>query len=263
MGGRHSAPQAAPAAPAPTTAAPGAPPAAPPPNVPPPTVGYIILTEILFALSVGLPIGMLAIVDQHLTSKPFTYTGTELPAAYQNRTFNIELVGDFNFTAVGFLWWLAMAIVFSVWANASNTAGNDGYNWRNVYCFFAWVLVIAFGVSSILALIMLSERLQRRAFGPRPPKKKKERKPKHDKLPVTKPNNHHPAAPAAAGAGTGAGASAGAAATASHATVPANGAPAAAAPSGGAWPQTGAGRAASPAGAGPGAVAGHMKCILC
>jgi hypothetical protein len=35
-------------------------------------------------------------------------------------------VGDFNFTAVGFLWWLAMAIVFSVWANASNTAGNDG-----------------------------------------------------------------------------------------------------------------------------------------
>lgn len=47
----------------------------PPHQHAPPHLSYIILTEILFALSVGLPIGMLAIVDQHLTSKPFTYTG--------------------------------------------------------------------------------------------------------------------------------------------------------------------------------------------
>lgn len=35
-------------------------------------------------------------------------------------------LGDFNMSLLGCAWWLAMAIVFSVWADEANRAGNPG-----------------------------------------------------------------------------------------------------------------------------------------
>ena len=33
-------------------------------------------------------------------------------------------IGNFNMAVIGLAWWLAMAILFSVWADESNRAGN-------------------------------------------------------------------------------------------------------------------------------------------
>ncbi|KAI8467329.1 MAG: hypothetical protein J3K34DRAFT_523795 [Monoraphidium minutum] len=202
-----------------------APPAADGAAVPQPTIGFMLASELLFAAAVAFPIGMLAITDQHLMTKPFTYTGTELGPAYVNKTVSIEYcmwspmtfeqsngtgarirchlaiaapaaslavtfaafmlrqranrnarrIGNLNITFAGLLWWLAVAVVFSVWAHQSNRAGNPGFDWRNVYCLFAWILVLTFAASTCTALIMLSGRLQRKLFTPRPPKAKKQK----------------------------------------------------------------------------------------
>lgn len=50
----------------------------------------MLIQEFIYAVAIAVPIGMLAIVDQYLTSFSFKYTGKELGPAFANRTINIE-----------------------------------------------------------------------------------------------------------------------------------------------------------------------------
>jgi len=260
-----------------------------------PTMTYKVAKWVLLAMTVGLAIGILALIDQRLIYLPFTYDGPDL--RYQGMTVNIfycllsssnegrqdsrcrfataaaaisiglgllwlvfsasnkhaaehkhrQRLFSCGWVTLIALWWLAAAIVITVWTDEANKADLPHKDDRNGLCVMFWGEFLLFGGLSTMLFLVVSDKMAKKLFT---------KKPKPDK-----------AAAAAASVPVAAALPAAAVAAPAAAHVPVSHSPGvspvphaaaagpAAGPAGGAWAPQGA-AAGGPHGSAGGAAAG-------
>ena len=70
------------------------------------------------------------------------------------------------------LWWLAAAIVITIWTDEANKSGLPRSNDRNGLCVMAWGEFLIFGALATMLSLVVSDKMAKKMFTkkPKPPK---------------------------------------------------------------------------------------------